>query len=198
MGNHFRIAVLYLTCHVPWKTNIKGTMQPNLLSNGSVVSDKNNFKIYFPQGNTQVKFVLQWLPSWISKQPKNWKHCKRPSNGYSCRVSVQYICGKYILKLFFSDTTEPFDSKFGCIVPLMFVFHGGWKYKIDQNIVRDHPMVIHVEFRFNIFNFWFSIWSREESLSSDSDQNEQPPLTSNYWTQKRPQHMALEIQIQRN
>lgn len=75
----------------PWKTNIKGTMQPSLLSNGSVVSDKNNFKIYFPQGNTQVKFVLQWLPSWISKQHKNWKHCKRPSNDYSCTVSVQYI-----------------------------------------------------------------------------------------------------------
>ena len=72
----------------PWKTNIKGTMQPILLSNGSVVSDKNNFKIYFPQGNTQVKFVLQWLPSWISKQHKNWKHCKRPSKA----KKKKYVC----------------------------------------------------------------------------------------------------------
>ena len=109
--------------------------------------------------------------------------CCQMVQWYQIRTILKYISHRVIHKL------NLFCS--GC--------HLGFPSNLKiENIVRDHPMVIHVEFRFNIFNFWFSIWSREESLSSDSDQNEQPPLTSNYWTQKRPQHMALEIQIQRN
>lgn len=59
--------------------------------------------------------------------------CLEIQDGSHCRTNLTCVlpCGKYILKLFLSDTTEPFDSKFGCIVPLMFDFHCGWKYKID-------------------------------------------------------------------
>jgi hypothetical protein len=40
-----------------------------LLSNGSLVSEKNNYKVFFPMGSN-LKLFLWW---WISDQPKTPK-----------------------------------------------------------------------------------------------------------------------------
>ena len=46
----------------------------------SMVSDENNFKIFFSV--FYFKSILPWQPSWTSNPHKNWQCCKGPSNDY--------------------------------------------------------------------------------------------------------------------